>query len=195
MQLLKAKTGKIIHANPDELTGRITGQCACGKRNLVEVDEAKATEIVEKGGAYCASALALMEPDSTASDDTRWVSEPKTMDSLSQADLEAINHSATDQLHAYQRISNDTKRVRGQHIHVKPRKARRQRVRSTKRGAGWGTHHARISGHKMAPASLYTHRAFQDVAGGFMLRQPIGGGDMVPARARDRVALKAGGNA
>lgn len=196
MQLLKAKTGKIIHhaANPD-YTGDV-GVCPCGKGRMIpKIDEETAAQTIDKGGAYCEATLAAMEPDSATSDETRWVTEPKTLDSLSQADLEAINAVATDQLHAYQRISNDTKRVRGQRIHVKPRKAKRQRTRSAKRGATWGVNHGRISGCKMAPASLYTHRAYLDKLGGFMLRQPIGGGDMVPARSKDRIALKAGANA
>lgn len=194
MQLLKAKTGKIIHAQQaGGERGRLEGACACGKRNLVETDQGTANQIVEKGGAYCPSALALMEPHSGTSDEGRWVSEPKTLADLSPADIQAINDSATDQLHAYQRIAGTqaTKRVRGQRIHVKPRKKRRQRTRNAKRGASWGVSHARVSGRPKVLASLYTHRCFQDVPGGFMLRQPLGGGDMVPARAKDRAALKA----
>lgn len=197
MQLLKAKTGKIIHAQFQPLELSNAGQCACGKTRLLPVDETTAAEIVAKGGAYCPSALGHLEPEEATRDDTRLVSEPKTLGSLSPADIETINNRASDQLHTYRNIAGASavKRVRGQHIHVKPRKAKRQRTRSIKRGAVWGQGHARISGQKMARASLYTHRCFQDVPGGLMLRQPLGGGDMVPARSRDRAALKAVTNA
>lgn len=193
MQLLKAKTGKIIHhaANPD-YTGDV-GVCPCGKGRMIpKIDEETAAQTIEKGGAYCEATLAAMEPDSATSDETRWVTEPKTLADLSPADIKAIKDSATDQLHAYQRIVGDhAKKVRGYRLQHKAKKPKRQRTRSAKRGASWGVHrpHARIAGLPKAPASLYTHRAFLD-PNGIMSHQPIGGGKLVLSRPCDRSAVR-----
>lgn len=213
MQLLKAKTGKIIHVqDPDHSTA--AGVCVCGKIGLVSTDKATADKVVAKGGAYCDAGLTLLmgaegiepktiseQPDLTpelreqqAAAYRAASEEPK--DSLLQSFLAqlAARQAEREKKRAARakakQAMRDT-RLDPTIFHMPEGDGQRYRRRLARKsvgvvGARARTRQARphTAGNK-AHASLYTHRAYiaQD---GVMLVQPLGGGNTRPARSRDR---------
>lgn len=193
MQLLKAKKGKIIHI---QLFSPATPDTAmCGKSNFLPTDKATADTIVERGGSWCpacrkAQAVADMlaqEPDEPA--------EPDELDEPTEPTEPALT---PDQSVAVGRVLDEVAQAYTDQVAfraVRPNEEvtpphNRASKRAAVRAASGGRIRGNLVGRVKATASLWTHRAYQDVPGGTVLVQAIGGGAMRPARSRDQRALK-----